>query len=261
MSLDTRTTTTNLSFSYGRRRVLRDISLTLGPGVHGLLGPNGAGKSTLMSVLATVRRPSRGSVAVCGHDLGTPAGVTQARRHLGFLPQRYRLASAMRVIDTIAYAAWTHGLSRVDALAGAQRALEQVQLPELSSQRVGRLSGGQKQRCAIAAAIAHRPQLLILDEPTVGLDPQARLEFRDLISRIAQDTTVLLSTHLVEDISRIAEHVIVLAQGEVRFDGTVTALEALGAHSRDARWADAAPLERAYSHLLSDCTRHGKDTP
>lgn len=245
------TSATSLSFSYGRREVLADVSFSLAPGVHGLLGPNGAGKSTLMSVLATVRRPSAGRVAVCGHDLGSAAGVKQARQQLGFLPQRYRLVATMRVLDTVTYAAWTHGLTRSDAHDGAGWALAQVGLSDLASRRVGSLSGGQKQRCAIAAAIAHRPGLLILDEPTVGLDPQARLEFRQLVSRIAQDTTVLLSTHLVEDISRIADHVLVLAKGVVRFDGSVHDLEGIGEASNDPQWADAGPLERAYSELLS----------
>lgn len=237
-----------LTVRYGRRTALHDVKLHLATGIVGLLGPNGAGKSTLLSVLATVRRPSSGSVIVGDQSLGSREGRRATREVVGWLPQRFDLAGGMSVLDTVAYAAWCHGVSSDAALNAATEALSIVDLVDLAGDRVRRLSGGQRQRLGLAAAIAHRPTILLLDEPTAGLDPAQRVRFRAYIRHVGRGRTVLLATHLLEDVQHVCERVVVLSQGRVLFCGSSQEMAELGAQST----GEESQLELGYLRLVRD---------
>jgi len=240
----------------GRRLALDNLTLRVEGGVVGILGPNGAGKTTLLSVLATVLRVPVGSAWVGGHDVGTAAGRQAARQVIGWLPQRFDLAGGMTLRDTVAYAAWANGVAARDRYASAIEALRLVDLEERAPERVRRLSGGQRQRLGLAAAVAHRPTVLLLDEPTAGLDPQQRVRFRHSIRAAAQLRTVLLSSHLLEDIGQVCDTVVVLDGGRILFDGSPKQMVSLGAEDlpsdRDESSTVASPLEAGYLRILRD---------
>ncbi|QSB17523.1 ATP-binding cassette domain-containing protein [Natronosporangium hydrolyticum] len=230
---------------YGRSTVLEAVSLTLRPGVTALLGPNGAGKTTLLRTLATIKPPRNGRIYVDDIQVTGEKSARDVRDRIGYLPQDFGFDPRMTVADFVTYAAWLRG---VPATAWPDRVAEALQLVDLTDRRRSKmrsLSGGMRQRAGIAWAIVGRPSLVLLDEPTVGLDPRQRLQFRKIVSEL-RDTVVVLSTHLIDDVGAICDRVIVLHQGSPKFDGTVADLEALGeeglpGHSR---------LERAYMHLL-----------
>src|SRR5699024_4310727 len=207
--------------SYGSRRVLSGLDWHVHPGITGLLGPNGAGKTTLLSLLVGIHRLRTGVIRVGEHDLGSAAGRQAARRLVGFLPQRFSLVAAMRVLDTVAYAAWLNGIDSSHSFAAARRALQLVELGDRERSRVRTLSGGMRQRLGIAAALAHNPEVVVLDEPTVGLDPSQRLRLREVIHQIGRERTVVLSTHLVEDVVHLCDQVSIIDSGQVRFPGAL----------------------------------------
>lgn len=199
-------------------RALDDVCLSIPPGVFGLLGQNGAGKTTLMRVLATLMRPERGSVDLFGLDLlQNPAA---ARMRLGYLPQEfgvYPRCSAERMLDHIAA---LKGLN--DARGRARqvdRRLRQVNLSEVRRQRLGTFSGGMKRRFGIAQALIGDPRLLIVDEPTAGLDPGERNRFYDLLSELGESRVVILATHLVEDVRSVCRTMAIMADGRVLIAG------------------------------------------
>lgn len=244
----------DLEFRYRRRPVLHEITFTLATGLTALLGPNGAGKTTLMKLLATLTTPSQGAISVEGVDATSWAGREQARSALGYLPQRFETLIGARVDENVEYAAWAHGVEPQDCPAAAQRALEAVDLADRRKSRVLSLSGGMRQRLGIACAIAHKPRLLLLDEPTVGIDPTQRLEIRQYLRAYAKDATVLLSTHMVEEIRTMASKVLVLSEGRLRFDGSLDQFAALGAAAApgDALGSD---LEIAYQVATRSAVR------
>lgn len=237
-------------FAYRRRRrVLDGLSWSARTGITGLLGPNGAGKSTLLSLLVTLLPLQGGRLSIDGHDLATAAGRARARRVLGFVPQRFSLAGELTVADTVAYAAWVNGLPRRECAEAARRALALVDLAEQADVRTRALSGGQRQRVGIAAALAHEPGVLVLDEPTAGLDPGQRLRVREVIARLGEERTVVLSTHLVEDIAHLCSTVGVMASGRVAFHGTFAELEAL-IEDVPGGSSHGSSFERAYERLI-----------
>lgn len=179
----------------GRREVLHGLTFTADGGVLGLLGPNGAGKTTLLETIGTLLVPVSGSLTVLGSSVGTAGGRARLRRRLGFLPQRFGYVPSFTVREFVEYVAWTKGLHRAACRAGSQQALEAVALESRAEDRMGKLSGGLLRRAGIAAAMVARPELLVLDEPTVGLDPRQRTEFRALVRRIAATAPVIISTH------------------------------------------------------------------
>jgi ABC-2 type transport system ATP-binding protein len=217
-----------LSKSYGRSTALRDVDLELTTGITGLLGPNGAGKTTLLRILATALAPSSGRLRILGHDPGSASGRLAIRRALGYVPQEPGLYTNFTAFDFVDYVAilkeHTDRRSRHDEV---RRVLEAVGLGDLRSKKIGKLSGGMRRRVALAQALLGEPRLLVLDEPTVGLDPEQRLRFRQLLSRQADHRSVLLSTHMTEDVEAICDRVIVLERGVVRFDGTPVQLAAV----------------------------------
>jgi ABC-2 type transport system ATP-binding protein len=211
--------------TFGATRALADVDLDLEPGVIGLLGPNGAGKTTLLRLLATALPPSQGEVRVLGRDPEASAERTDIRRRLGYLPQEVgfpRGFTAFAFVDYIALLKeWTQPAARH---AEVRRVLDQVGLSNLVTKRIRAMSGGQRRRVALAQALLGSPPVLILDEPTSGVDPEQRVTLRTVLAEIARTSIVVLSTHQTEDVAALCERVIVLDQGRVRYDGQVTEL-------------------------------------
>ena len=195
---------------------LDDISFTVGSGVFGLLGHNGAGKTTLMKALVTVLEPSAGTIRICGYD--TKKQGEQVRSNIGYLPQELTMYPALSVFDFVNYMAELKGVYDKKAV---NEVLEQVEMLEFSKRKIGQLSGGMKRRVGIAQALVGNPKILIVDEPTAGLDPEERVRFRGVLSRFAKDgKTVLLSTHIVEDVHQICDELAVLRKGHLFYTGT-----------------------------------------
>ena len=194
---------------------LEDVSFSAGGGVFGLLGHNGAGKSTLMRILVTVLAPSAGTVRVCGFDARTQGD--QVRGRIGYLPQELTMYSSLTVFEFVRYMAELKGVRDRGAAAAA---LEQVEMEQFAKRRIGQLSGGMRRRVGIAQALVGTPQILVVDEPTAGLDPEERVRFRGVLSRYArQGRTVLLSTHIVEDVHQLCQHLAVLRKGRLFYAG------------------------------------------
>lgn len=239
----------SVTFRYGRRTVLRGVDAQLHGGVTGLLGPNGAGKSTLISLLAALRRPESGAILLDGVDLSSGRGASRSlRQQIGYLPQHFSLLHRSTVLRNVEYAAWARGVHPREVRAAALEAVEAVGLGDRLSDAAGSLSGGQRQRLGIACAISHQPSVLLLDEPTVGLDPLQRVSVREHLGRLASRATILVSTHLVEDLEQIATQLLVLASGVIAFDGSVDELRALG-NAGVAR-PGLSPLESGYAAVL-----------
>ncbi|MFJ8946582.1 ABC transporter ATP-binding protein [Streptomyces sp. NPDC102395] len=223
-------TATGLSLRYGGTHALDGVSLRLTRGVTGLLGPNGAGKTTLLRVLATALPPDRGEFTALGHDPRTTAGRVDLRRTLGYLPQNPGFHPDFTAFDFVDYVAILKELTdRAARHREVRRVLEAVDLSHVRSKRIKRLSGGMRQRVALAAALVGDPGFLVLDEPTVGLDPEQRMRFRELIAAAGEGRTVLLSTHQTEDVAMLCHRVLVLAHGRIRFEGTPAELTARAA--------------------------------
>ncbi|SEE11459.1 ABC-2 type transport system ATP-binding protein [Streptomyces sp. 3213] len=219
-----------LSLRYGSTHALDDVSLRLGEGVTGLLGPNGAGKTTLLRVLATALPADSGTFTVLDHDPSTTAGRQEVRRLLGYLPQTPGFHPDFTAFEFVDYVAILKELTdREGRHREVRRVLAEVDLADVRGKRIKKLSGGMRQRVALAAALVGDPGFLVLDEPTVGLDPEQRMRFRELIARAGEGRTVLLSTHQTEDVAMLCNRVVVMAGGTVRFDGTPAELTARAA--------------------------------
>jgi ABC-2 type transport system ATP-binding protein len=211
--------------SFGATQALADVDLDLRAGVIGLLGPNGAGKTTLLRLLATALPPSRGKVRVLGRDVEVLAERTEIRRRLGYLPQEVgfpRGFTAFAFVDYIALLKeWADPAARH---AEVRRVLDQVGLSDAATKRIRAMSGGQRRRVALAQALLGSPPVLILDEPTTGVDPEQRVTLRTVLAELARTSIVVLSTHQTEDVAALCERVVVLDRGRVRYDGAVTDL-------------------------------------
>ena len=219
---------TGLTLRYGRTTALDGVSLTFGTGVTGLLGPNGAGKTTLLRIVATAISPDAGQLTVFGHDLRTGPGRLAVRRRLGYLPQDPGFHSGFTVFEFVDYVAILKELDRRrERHAEVRRVIAAVGLDGQRRTRIRALSGGMRQRVALAAALVGDPALLILDEPTVGLDPEQRMRFRELFAELGDGRTVLLSTHQTEDVMSLCREVVVIDHGAVRFTGSPADLTAL----------------------------------
>jgi ABC-2 type transport system ATP-binding protein len=218
-----------VSKKYGRATAVHPTTLELWPGVVGLLGPNGAGKTTMLRLLSTALPPSTGRVIVAGFDATeSHASRVEARRRLGYCPQEVTFPRGMTAFGFLDYVAVLKEWKDADARhAEVRRVLDLVHLSERTVMKVSRLSGGQRRRLAIAQALIGAPDLLILDEPTTGLDPEQRASLRSLLSGLAG--TVLISTHQTEDVSALCDRVLVIDAGAIRFDGTVPELLATAA--------------------------------
>lgn len=233
-----------LSRHYGAVRALAGVNLTLDRGITGLLGPNGAGKTTLLTVLATVTEPDAGQVSVFGLDPQNRAERVAIRRRLGYLPQELGYHRHFTVAGFLDYVAILKEMfDKHHRAAEVARVLAAVGLERSAGTRIRTLSGGQRQRLGIAQALLGQPDLLILDEPTAGLDPARRLRFRELLSGLPGNPVIVLSTHQADDVAAVCQRVVVLLQGQVRFAGTPAELAELAA---GRVWAADQPDERAW---------------
>lgn len=212
----------NITKKYERVLVLNDISLTLKPGIYGLLGANGAGKTTLFRIICRLMEPTHGSIKFNGKNVNQQAEAY--RTNLGFLPQDFSYYPDFTGMRFMLYIAALEGLNNTVAKKRSLELLKQVGLEEMKDIKIRKYSGGMKQRLGIAQAMLNNPQILILDEPTVGLDPKERVKFRKLISSFANNKIVILSTHIVADVEYIADEIIVLKKGMILNKGTTDIL-------------------------------------
>ena len=209
----------HLCKSYRKKEALRDVNFTLEQGVYGLLGENGAGKSTLMRILTTVDFPSSGSVMYKGKN------ITQMdedyRDLLGYMPQDYSVYPSFTATDFLNYMGTLKGIPADRLKAKIPEVLEFVNLSDVAGKKVRTFSGGMKRRIGIAQAILNDPEILILDEPTAGLDPKERIRFSNILSNMAKEKIILLSTHIVSDIEAIANQLIIINKGEITETGNI----------------------------------------
>jgi ABC-2 type transport system ATP-binding protein len=230
MTAATTVALTGLTKRYRATTALDAVDLSFQPGITGLLGPNGAGKTTLLRIVATVLAPDAGTVRLLGRSPATPEALAAVRRRLGYLPQEMGFPRGFTGFGFIDYMAvlkeWTARAPRHDEV---RRVLDLVDLGDVATKRVRALSGGQRRRVALAQAMLGEPDLLLLDEPTTGVDPEQRVSLRQVLSRAGERSTVLLSTHQTEDVAALCDRVVVLDQGRVRFDGAVLDLVATAA--------------------------------
>ena len=199
---------------------LDNVSFSIGTGVFGLLGHNGAGKTTLMRLITTILRPTEGTITVLGGD--TMKDGDTVRRNIGYLPQELTMYNSLSAFDFVVYMARLKGIRDDKA---ASQMLNDVGMSEYKNRKIGQLSGGMKRRVGIAQALVGNPRIVIVDEPTAGLDPEERVRFRGILSRYAKsDKTIILSTHIVEDIYQLCEQVAVLRGGKLFYNGSTDTL-------------------------------------
>jgi ABC-2 type transport system ATP-binding protein len=236
-----------LTRTFGRATAVRGVDLSVGTGVFGLLGPNGAGKTTLLRTLATVIPPSSGSVRLLGRDPDGHRERREIRRRLGYLPQQLGYYPNFTVFEFVEYFALLKEIPPAEASRAAAGVIQRMRLGDRARAKLRTLSGGMLRRVGIAQAIVNDPGLLLLDEPTAGLDPEQRMEFRALLREIGQRATVVVSTHLVEDVGAACERVALMNDGRIVFDGSPDELTDRG----HGHAVGDAPLERGYAAVLA----------
>lgn len=238
---------TDITFRYGRRSspVLDGFTWAIAPGRTVLLGPNGAGKTTLLAIGADALQAERGSVAVGSLRPDGRGQRATFRRTVGWMPQQVRAVPGLTVREQVAYAAWLKGAERGEAWERAAAALAQVDLADLRDRLASQLSGGQLRRVGLAQVLVHDAEVILLDEPTVGLDPAQRATFREILAALPADRPVVVSTHQVDDLSEIFSRVAVLDAGTIRYEGSVAGFLEL------APEGSARPAEAAYARVVS----------
>lgn len=246
----------DLTKKYQDMAAVDGVSYTMTAGVYGLLGVNGAGKTTLMRMLCTLLRPTGGSITWDGRDIFEMDG--EYRRILGYLPQDFGYYPDFTVYDYLMYIASIKGLRPVTARARAEALLRQVGLTGAKDKKMKKLSGGMKRRAGIAQAMLGDPRILILDEPTAGLDPNERIRFRNLISELAEERLVLLSTHIVSDIEYIAGEILLMKDGRIKASGTIQ--ELLAAMPKQV-WSVNLPKAEVESYMKSYEVSNVKTVP
>ncbi len=239
---------TGLTRRFGRNQAVDGVDLEVGPEVFGLLGPNGAGKTSLLRMMATVLPPSSGKLRLLGRDPGAYGPRREIRRRLGYLPQNLGYYPSFTVVEFIEYFALLKEMPAARVPAAVAAAVERVDLGDKARAKLRTLSGGMLRRVGIAQAIVNEPDLLLLDEPTAGLDPEQRVAFRALLRDLAERATVVVSTHLVEDVGAACAEVALMNQGKIVFRGTPDQLTARG----EGHSVGDAPLERGYSAVLTE---------
>lgn len=234
----------NLTKKYDNLAAVKDVNLSMAEGVYGLLGVNGAGKTTLMRMICTLTAPTHGTITYDGKNIFELE--SEYRRLLGYLPQDFGYYSDLTVFDYMMYIASIKGLRPAFAKSQAKKLLDQVGMNHASKMKMRKLSGGMLRRVGIAQAMLNDPKILVLDEPTAGLDPNERIRFRNLISELADDRLVLLSTHIVSDVEFIANEIILMNEGEFFFTGTSE--EIVSSIGKEV-WTCAVPRQEVDEYL------------
>jgi len=237
----------DLTRRFGRNQAVAGVDLQAGPGVFGLLGPNGAGKTTLLRMMATVIPPTAGRLRLLDRDPGAYGPRREIRRRLGYLPQNLGYYPGFTVVEFVEYFALLKEMPAARVPAAVAAAVERVDLGGRARAKLRTLSGGMLRRVGIAQAIVNEPELLLLDEPTAGLDPEQRVAFRALLRDLGQRATVVVSTHLVEDVGAACSEVALMDAGKIVFQGTPAELTARGTE----QGTGDAPLERGYTAVLA----------
>ncbi len=237
----------DLTRRFGRTQAVAGVDLQTGPGVFGLLAPNGAGKTTLLRMMATVIAPSAGHLRLLGRDPGSYAQRKQIRRRLGYLPQDLGYYPGFSVVDFVEYFALLKEMPPAQIPRAVATAIERVDLGDRARAKLRTLSGGMLRRVGIAQAIVNEPELLLLDEPTAGLDPEQRVAFRGLLRTLGEQATVIVSTHLVEDVGAACSEVALIDRGKIVFQGTPDELARRG----EGHGVGDSSLERGYSAVLA----------
>ncbi|MFE9191699.1 ABC transporter ATP-binding protein [Micromonospora sp. NPDC007208] len=238
----------DLTRRFGRTEAVAGVTMRTGPGVFGLLGPNGAGKTSLLRMMATVIAPTSGRIRLLGRDPGQYGQRRQIRRRLGYVPQQLGYYPRFTVVEFVEYFALLKEMPPARVQHAVAAAVERVGLGDKATAKLRTLSGGMLRRVGIAQAIVNDPELLLLDEPTAGLDPEQRVAFRALLRDLGQHATVMVSTHLVEDVGAACGQVALMDRGKIVFQGTP---EELTARAEGTAAAGDAPLERGYSAVLA----------
>lgn len=249
-------TISDLTKDFGSFRAVDHVNFTMHSGVYGLLGVNGAGKTTLMRMLTTLIRPTGGEIRWDGQDVFRMDSAY--RKLLGYLPQDFGYYPDFSIYDYLMYIASIKGIRPAAAKQRALRLLKQVGLSQAGHKKMKTLSGGMKRRVGIAQAMLNDPQILILDEPTAGLDPNERIRFRNLISELSEDRIVLLSTHIVSDIEYIASEILLMKDGRITLSGTA---EEVIASMPERVWMFSVPREQVDRYLADYRVSNLKTTP
>jgi ABC-2 type transport system ATP-binding protein len=239
----------HLTRRFGRSVAVAGVDLQVGTGVFGLLGPNGAGKTSLLRMMATAVRPTSGTLRLLGRDPRVHGQRRELRRRLGYLPQHPGYYPGFTVTDFVEYFALLKEVPAARVPDAVATAVQRVGLDGSARARLRTLSGGMLRRAAIAQAIVNEPELLLLDEPTAGLDPEQRVAFRVLLRELGQRGTVIVSTHLVEDVGAACNRLALMDGGRIVFHGTPADLSARGSAGHGT---GDAPLERGYSAVLAE---------
>ena len=249
-------TISDLTKDFGSFRAVDQVTFTMHSGVYGLLGVNGAGKTTLMRMLTTLIRPTGGEIRWDGQDVFQMDNAY--RKLLGYLPQDFGYYPDFSIYDYLMYIASIKGIRPAAAKQRALRLLKQVGLSQAGHKKMKTLSGGMKRRVGIAQAMLNDPKILILDEPTAGLDPNERIRFRNLISELSEDRIVLLSTHIVSDIEYIASEILLMKDGRITLSGTA---EEVIASMPERVWLFSVPREQVDHYLAAYRVSNLKTTP
>ena len=223
-----------------------DITFDVGKGVTALIGRNGAGKSTLLRTIVGLQPVSSGSLRVFKNELNGSRISLETLGHIGYLPQDFGFVNSFTTKEFVAYGAWLKKVPSARSDRAVADALDFAGLSSQASTKMRKLSGGMRRRAGIAQAIVHQPELLILDEPTTGLDPEQRVRFRELVRELSENRTVLMSSHLIEDVRSLATRVLVLDRGQIQFDGSPAQLESIG---KNGTMGDSL-LERGYISMI-----------
>lgn len=235
----------NITKRYGKKTALSDINIRFEHGIYGLLGPNGAGKSTMMNLMADILTPTAGEILYGGQSVKKLGDGYRA--HIGFLPQRAGYYAQFTAEDTLRYFALLRGVAKAEIPERIDQVLQEVHLIKNKKDKVKTFSGGMKQRLGIAITLVGAPDILIFDEPTVGLDPKERIQFREVLQRLSENSTIILSTHIVSDVANIADYVVLMKDGKmVGFD---TQEKILNEMLKGEKEAD---LEAIYMEIYGD---------
>ncbi len=251
----------NVSKRYGRKKYgVQDFSLTIEKGILGLLGPNGAGKSTLMKMIATVNKPSEGIILLNKNNI--VKDVNYIRQQMGFLPQDFGVYPNLNAFEFLEYMAAVKGVGGVGLKQRIEKLLDGLNLLDVASKPIGKYSGGMKQRIGIAQTLLNDPRIIIFDEPTVGLDPEERVRFRNLISDLATQSIVILSSHIVSDVDIIADEVAIMKKGSLITNGkTQNIIEQVKGKVFETQFdTDVSPRFSDHIKILSTTRYQGKTT-